>query len=92
MTTCANDPQNFDSDLPYEVLTGRVRPWNYAPYEKSLTLTSQRPCVAAMDAKIRFLHVFGQPKVTTIMATPVFLPRTTTFDHLGLDPTLARAI
>src|SRR4029077_10114512 len=23
----------FDSDLPYEVLTGRVRPWNYAPYE-----------------------------------------------------------
>ena len=23
----------FESDLPYEFLTGRVRPWNYAPYE-----------------------------------------------------------
>ncbi len=23
----------FDSDLPYEVLTGRVYPWSYKPYE-----------------------------------------------------------
>jgi len=23
----------FESDLPYEFLTGRVRPWNYHPYE-----------------------------------------------------------
>jgi len=24
---------NSTADLPYEVLTSRVRPWNYAPYE-----------------------------------------------------------
>src|SRR6266700_1437130 len=29
----ARNDLKFDSDLPYEVLTGRVRPWNYAPYE-----------------------------------------------------------
>ncbi len=74
----------FDSDLPYEVLTGRVRPWNYSPYENRYVNVAETLRVAMTQNP--FLHVFVA-KGYYDLATP-FLAADYTFDHLGLDPTL----
>ena len=74
----------FDSDLPYEVLTSRVRPWNYAPYENRYVNVAETLRVAMTQNP--FLHVFVA-KGYYDLATP-FFAADYTFDHLGLDPTL----
>ncbi len=74
----------FDSDLPYEVLTGRVRPWNYAPYENRYVNVAET--LRGAMAQNPFLHVFVA-KGYYDLATP-FFAADYTFDHLGLDPTL----
>ena len=74
----------FDSDLPYEVLTGRVRPWNYAPYENRCVNVAET-LRSAMTQNL-FLHVFVA-KGYYDLATP-FFAADYTFDHLGLDATL----
>src|SRR5882672_1850959 len=74
----------FDSDLPYEVLTSRVRPWNYAPYENQYVNVAET-LRGAMTQNL-FLHVFVA-KGYYDLATP-FFAADYTFDHLGLDPTL----
>src|SRR3989454_8340041 len=63
----------FDSDLPYEVLTGRVRPWNYAPYENRYVNVAET--LRGAMTQNPFLHVFVA-KGYYDLATP-FLPRTT---------------
>ncbi len=35
------DELNFSSELPYEILTGRVQPWSYAGYENQYLDTSE---------------------------------------------------
>jgi carboxypeptidase C (cathepsin A) len=74
----------FDSDLPYEILTGRVHPWNYAPYENRYVNVAEKLRVAMTENP--FLHVFVA-KGYYDLATP-FFAADYTFDHLGLDPTL----
>jgi carboxypeptidase C (cathepsin A) len=74
----------FDSDLPYEILTGRVRPWNYAPYENRYVNVAEH-LRSAMNEN-PFLHVFVA-KGYYDLATP-FFAADYTFDHLGLDPSL----
>ena len=74
----------FDSDLPYEVLTGRVRPWNYAPYENRYVNVAETLRRAMTENP--FLHVFVA-KGYYDLATP-FFAADYTFDHLGLDPIL----
>ena len=74
----------FDSDLPYEILTGRVRPWNYAPYENRYVNVAEKLRVAMTENP--FLHVFVA-KGYYDLATP-FFAADYTFDHLGLDPSL----
>src|SRR6266850_1769116 len=74
----------FDSDLPYEVLTARVRPWNYAPYENRYVNVAETLRKAMTQNP--FLHVFVA-KGYYDLATP-FFAADYTFDHLGLDPTL----
>jgi len=54
--------QKFDSDLPYEVLTSRVRPWNYAPYENRYVNVAETLRVAMTQNP--FLHVLS-PRATT---------------------------
>src|SRR5438093_598297 len=74
----------FESDLPYEFLTGRVRPWNYAPYEnRYVNVAETLPRAMTQN---QFLHVFVG-KGYYDLATP-FFAADYTFDHLGLDPTL----
>jgi carboxypeptidase C (cathepsin A) len=74
----------FDSDLPYEILTGRVRPWNYAPYENRYVNVAEHLRSAMTENP--FLHVFVA-KGYYDLATP-FFAADYTFDHLGLDPSL----
>jgi carboxypeptidase C (cathepsin A) len=74
----------FDSDLPYEILTGRVQPWNYAPYENRYVNVAET--LRRAMTQNPFLHVFVA-KGYYDLATP-FFAADYTFDHLGLDPTL----
>src|SRR6266702_773168 len=74
----------FDSDLPYEVLTSRVRPWSYAPYENRYVNVAET--LRGAMTQNPFLHVFVA-KGYYDLATP-FFAADYTFDHLGLDPTL----
>ena len=74
----------FDSDLPYEVLTGRVRPWNYAPYENRYVNVAET--LRGAMTQNPFLHVFVA-KGYYDLATP-FFAADYTFDHLSLDPSL----
>src|SRR5207249_2705905 len=80
----ARNDLKFDSDLPYEVLTGRVRPWNYAPYENRYVNVAET--LRRAMTQNPFLHVFVA-KGYYDLATP-FFAADYTFDHLGLDPTL----
>jgi carboxypeptidase C (cathepsin A) len=74
----------FDSDLPYEVLTGRVRPWSYAPYENRYVNVAET--LRSAMTQNPFLNVFVA-KGYYDLATP-FFAADYTFDHLSLDPTL----
>lgn len=78
------DELKFESDLPYEFLTGRVRPWNYAPYENRYVNVAET--LRRAMTQNQFLHVFVG-KGYYDLATP-FFAADYTFDHLGLDPTL----
>ena len=74
----------FESDLPYEFLTGRVRPWNYAPYENRYVNVAET--LRRAMTQNQFLRVFVG-KGYYDLATP-FFAADYTVDHLGLDPTL----
>src|SRR5271156_2073682 len=74
----------FDSDLPYEVLTGRVYPWSYKPYENRYADVGET--LRSAMTQNPFLHVFVA-KGYYDLATPFFAAEYT-FDHLGLDPSL----
>ena len=74
----------FESDLPYEILTGRVQPWNFAPYENRYVNVAET-LHTAMTLN-PYLRVFVA-KGYYDLATP-FFAADYTFDHLGLDPAL----
>lgn len=74
----------FESDLPYEFLTGRVRPWNYAPYENRYVNVAET--LRRAMTQNPFLRVFVG-KGYYDLATP-FFAADYTVDHLGLDPAL----
>lgn len=74
----------FDSDLPYEILTGRVFPWSFKQYENRYVDVGETLRSAMTENP--FLHVFVA-KGYYDLATP-FFAADYTFDHLGLDPSL----
>jgi carboxypeptidase C (cathepsin A) len=74
----------FESDLFYEYLTGRVRPWNYEPYENRYVNVAETLRVAMTQNP--FLRVFVG-KGYYDLATP-FYAAEYTFDHLSLDDSL----
>lgn len=74
----------FESDLPYEFLTPRVRPWNYHPYENRYVNVAET-LRSAMNHN-PFLKVFVA-KGYYDLATP-FFAADYTMDHLGLDASL----
>lgn len=74
----------FDSDLPYEILTGRVAPWSYKPYENRYVDVGET--LRSAMTQNPFLHVFVA-KGYYDLATP-FFAADYTIGHLGLDPSL----
>jgi carboxypeptidase C (cathepsin A) len=74
----------FESDLPYEILTGRVHPWKYKPYENRYVNVAE----TLRDAMTRnpSLKVFVANGYYDL-ATP-YWATWYTFSHLGLDETL----
>ncbi|HYW27853.1 MAG TPA: peptidase S10, partial [Terriglobales bacterium] len=77
----------FESDLPYEVLRGEsVRPWNYGDDGTNhyVDVASMLRAAMSWNRDLRVLLASG----CYDMATP-FAAAEWTFDHMGLDPTLA---
>lgn len=72
----------FESDLPYEILTGRVHPWSYGSHENQYVNVAET-LRKAMNAN-PFLKVFVGNGYYDL-ATP-FLATEYTFDHLFLEP------
>ncbi len=74
----------FDSDLPYEILTGRVQPWNYD--------NVQNQYLNASETLRQAMHKNPYLKVLVCngyydLATPYFATEYT-FDHIFLDEKL----
>jgi carboxypeptidase C (cathepsin A) len=74
----------FESDLPYEILTGRVWPWNYEPHQNRFVDVAEtlRKAISMNP----FLQVFVANGYYDL-ATP-YLATRYTFNHLGLAPHL----
>ena len=74
-----------ESDLPYEILTGKVRPWNYAPFEnRYINMAEPLRQAITQNPNLKVMVCNGYYD----MATPFFATEYT-FDHIGLDPKLS---
>jgi len=74
----------FESDLPYEILTGLHEHWDYGKYQNQYVNVAET--LRAAMAQNPFLKVFVANGYYDL-ATPYFATRYT-FHHLGLDPGL----
>jgi len=75
---------NYECDLPYEILNGKVWPWSYAEFENNY--------VNVAETLRRSMNINPYLKVHVAngyydLATPYFATKYT-FDHLGLDDSL----
>ncbi len=74
----------YESDLPYEILTGRVHPWSYAQFENSyVNMADTLRGAITRNPALKVYVANGYYD----LATPYFATRHT-FDHLGLEPHL----
>ena len=78
----------FESDLHYEVLTGRVHPWNFGPGGNGYTFVANRLRQAMI--KNPFLKVMVAQGYHDL-ATPYFATQYT-IDHMDLSPELRKNI
>jgi carboxypeptidase C (cathepsin A) len=78
----------FESDLPYEILSGRVQPWNYgAANNRYLNVT---PMLRDAMSTNKFLRVFvanGYYDLATPYAATQY-----TFNHLGAEEALRQRV
>ncbi len=75
---------NFESDLPYEILTNRVWPWSYAEFENhylNVAETLRQAMCTNPSLKVYVANGYYD------FATPYFATEYT-FNHLGLDESL----
>jgi len=78
----------YESDLPYEVLTGRVQPWDYSKHQNqyvNVAETLRKAMTQNQHLKVFVANGFYD------LATPYMATRYT-FTHLGIDPSLQRNI
>jgi carboxypeptidase C (cathepsin A) len=78
----------YENDIPYEILTNRVRPWNYAPYQNQYVNVAETLRGAIVQNPT--LKVFVAAGYYDF-ATPYFAAQYT-IDHLGLDPDLRQNV
>jgi len=74
----------FKSDLPYEILTDKVRPWSYAEHENKFVNVAETLREAMTSNPFLRVHVANG---YYDLATP-FLATEYTISHLGLDESL----
>jgi carboxypeptidase C (cathepsin A) len=74
----------YESDLPYEILTERVMPWSYEDFENAFVDVSET--LRGAMTRNPAMRVFVANGYYDL-ATPFSATRYT-FDHLGLDPEL----
>ncbi|HUF19067.1 MAG TPA: peptidase S10, partial [Thermoanaerobaculia bacterium] len=72
----------YDNDIPYEILTDRVRPWSYAEFENRYVNTAE-DLRAAMTQNPSLKVFVGSGYYD--LATPYFATDYT-FDHLAFEP------
>jgi len=73
----------FKSELNYELLTDKVRPWNYRPYDNQyVNVAEDLRYAMAINPNLKVLVNNGYYD----LATPFFATQYT-FSHLGFDPT-----
>lgn len=78
----------YESDLPYEVLTGRVRPWDYGPAGNGYLYVANRLRNAMIkDPYLKVMFASGYYD----LATP-FFATDYTVNHLSVGPTLRKNI
>lgn len=77
----------FESDLPYEILTGNVQPWNWGQGNSYLNVAAT---LADSMTKNPFLKVHVSNGYYDL-ATPYFATRYT-FNHLGIAPELLKNV
>jgi carboxypeptidase C (cathepsin A) len=70
----------FDSDLKYEILTGRVNPWDFGVRNRYLNVANQLAAAMRKNATMRVFVASG----CYDLATPYFATDYT-FRHMGLD-------
>ncbi len=76
-----NGELKFESDLPYEILTGKVQPWNYGTAtNRYLNVAPALRSAMATNPSLRVFVANGYYD----LATPYTATRYT-FDHLGSD-------
>jgi carboxypeptidase C (cathepsin A) len=78
----------YESDLPYEILTGRVQPWDYSRHQNqyvNVAETLRKAMTQNQHLKVFVANGFYD------LATP-YLATRYTFTHLGIDPSLQRNI
>ncbi len=78
------DELDFESDLPYEILTGRVHPWNFAEHQNQYLNVSEMLRKAMTINPYLKLYV-GNGYYD--LGTPYFATEYT-INHLGLDASL----
>lgn len=78
----------YKSDLPYEILTGNVQPWDFSMFQNQYVNVAE-PLRQAMTRN-PYLKVFVANGYFDL-ATPFFATEYT-FDHLGLDPSLQKNV
>jgi carboxypeptidase C (cathepsin A) len=87
-TTALNDylrrELKYENDLPYEILTGRVQPWNYNNVQNQYLNVAET--LRQAISKNPYLHVLVGNGYYDL-ATPYFATDYT-FSHLELDPSL----
>jgi carboxypeptidase C (cathepsin A) len=74
----------WDTDRPYEILTGKVQPWNYHDFQNRYVDVADR--LRKAIAQNQSLHVLVANGYYDL-ATPFFATEYT-FDHMQLDPKL----
>lgn len=74
----------FKSDLPYEILTGNVHPWDFSKFQNQYVNVAET--LRGAMTQNPFLKVFVGNGYYDL-ATPFFATEYT-FDHLELDPSL----
>ncbi len=79
---------DYKSDLPYEILTGKVRPWSYGRAENRY-LNVAEPMRQALTQNPAMHVLVGAGYYD--LATPFFAAEYTV-DHLDLDPTLRKNV